>query len=689
MRCQPAVTPIYSPDSYWKDSDDKTKATLRGGFGWSTGPRDDANGCGYSCVNYVPANLFTQESEFTEVFLHEWLHQVEAFYGAQGVPLPRGGLHGNDNYGFKHKGGWKHWYEAFLNAELKEKDGRQVGLGEEAWRLGTIRDEAALLTPAYLTADRRRRNLLADGSFEDVSPKQWAARSWRNNPGAVSFTDREARSGKQSAVIHATQDDDVQLVQRVAVKPNTRYLLSGWIKTKDVAIVQPGGGMGASLSVWGGYEGSPSRVGTTDWTYAALVIASGERKEIEVAARLGYHGSTATGTAWFDDLCLIEIGHSPDRAAWHEQLRQADQLDATGVQRRNEGKYVEAEKLFRQALAIQEEALPVEHPRVARSLHNLAVSLLEQGKYTEAEKLFRQVLTIREKMLLPQHPDLASSIHALAAILRIQGKYANSEQLFRQALAIWQKVLPADSHEIANTLNSLAVNLDEQGKYVEAEMLFRQALAIGEKKLPAGHLDLVSSLRNLAVILQREGKYAEAEQLFRRVLAIQEKALPVGHPGVAFTLGHLASNLEYQGKDAEAEELCRLALALEEKALPAGHPRIAYTLRHLANFLKAQGKHAEADQLYSRALAMLEKAFPADHPHIVSSLVDVATIRWSQGKHLEAETLYRRALGHPTENIAGRPSGSGFQPGMASRSPARPGEVCRGRKAVTPGTGHL
>lgn len=48
-------------------------------------------------------------------------------------------------------------------------------------------------------------------------------------------------------------------------------------------------------------------VGTSDWKYLALVFDSGDRTTVDIAARLGRHGSTASGTAWFDDLCLIEI----------------------------------------------------------------------------------------------------------------------------------------------------------------------------------------------------------------------------------------------------------------------------------------------------------------------------------------------------------------------------------------------
>jgi hypothetical protein len=31
------------------------------------------------------------------------------------------------------------------------------------------------------------------------------------------------------------------------------YLLSGWVKTEKVVIIEKGGTMGASLSVWGGF----------------------------------------------------------------------------------------------------------------------------------------------------------------------------------------------------------------------------------------------------------------------------------------------------------------------------------------------------------------------------------------------------------------------------------------------------
>lgn len=291
---------------YWKAKDDRTKRDLKGGFGWTLGAGDGHGGVGYSCVNYVPPRDLGRESEWTEVFLHEWLHQVEAFYGARGVKLPRGGLHGNDNYGFKHRNGWMHWYEAFINADLTEQDGTRVGLGEAAWRQGTFRDEQVIRLPEYLTPERRRANLLRNGSFED-GMKNWTLRSWRGNRKASSMDMDQVKFGKASVLLRSSTADDMMLWQKVTVKPRTRYLLSGWVRTENVTIEQKGGSMGASLSIWGGYEASQSQIGTKDWTYQTLIFGSGDRTEIEVGARLGHHNSTAAGTAWFDDLALIEI----------------------------------------------------------------------------------------------------------------------------------------------------------------------------------------------------------------------------------------------------------------------------------------------------------------------------------------------------------------------------------------------
>ena len=141
---------------YWKGIDSSTGKSVPGtNTGWGRGPSNESNKTSYAMINYATADRWTQDSEWTEYFTHEMLHGLEQFYGPKsGVLLPTGAdapLHsnGNKNYDVRFHdrdpvlGGWKHWYEAFLNGKVRDNsNGNWLGLGETAWKYGTVREAA-------------------------------------------------------------------------------------------------------------------------------------------------------------------------------------------------------------------------------------------------------------------------------------------------------------------------------------------------------------------------------------------------------------------------------------------------------------------------------------------------------------------------------------------------------------------
>ena len=70
----------------------------------------------------------------------------------------------------------------------------------------------------------------------------------------------------------------------------------------------------------------------------------------------------------------------------------------------HQGKYADAEALYKRALAIEEKAHSKDHPLVAYPLIGLAILYNEEGKYTDAEGLNKRALAIREKALGKDHP---------------------------------------------------------------------------------------------------------------------------------------------------------------------------------------------------------------------------------------------------------------------------------------------
>jgi hypothetical protein len=112
--------------------------------------------------------------------------------------------------------------------------------------------------------------------------------------------------------VETRENDSIAFKQTVTVVPHRRYLLSGWVKTQNLRFAERDR-QGAHLYVWGGHRYSTKNLPSdADWTYYAVVFHSGDRTIVDVAARLGAFAGTVTGTAWFDDLVLVEI---PEPAA--------------------------------------------------------------------------------------------------------------------------------------------------------------------------------------------------------------------------------------------------------------------------------------------------------------------------------------------------------------------------------------
>jgi hypothetical protein len=77
------------------------------------------------------------------------------------------------------------------------------------------------------------------------------------------------------------------------------------------------------------------------------------------------------------------------------------------------GDFVEAERLLREAAALQEARLGSLHPDLASTLNNLALVCERTNKVDEAERLYRRARAIAVASLSPGHPFIATSLKNL------------------------------------------------------------------------------------------------------------------------------------------------------------------------------------------------------------------------------------------------------------------------------------
>jgi tetratricopeptide (TPR) repeat protein len=59
----------------------------------------------------------------------------------------------------------------------------------------------------------------------------------------------------------------------------------------------------------------------------------------------------------------------------------------------------------------------------------VAILYQYQGRYPEAEPLYKRALAIHEKALGPEHPVVATGLNNLAFLYQAQGRYAEAESL--------------------------------------------------------------------------------------------------------------------------------------------------------------------------------------------------------------------------------------------------------------------
>jgi tetratricopeptide (TPR) repeat protein len=237
-------------------------------------------------------------------------------------------------------------------------------------------------------------------------------------------------------------------------------------------------------------------------------------------------------------------------------LRRAAEANQLAARHR----YAEAEKAFRDALAILTKGLGEEHLETTTSYANLAANLSGQGKHREAQPLFQKALDLNKKLLGEEHPDTAQSYNNLAYNLDAQGKYKQAQPLHRKALDLHKERLGEQHPRTALSYNNLAYHLNAQGKYREAQPLLQKALAIRKKVLGEGHPDTAQSYNHLAYNLKAQGKYREAQPLYQKALDLRKKVLGEEHPDTALSYNNLAANLSAQGKQREAIRAWQAAL---------------------------------------------------------------------------------------------------------------------------------
>jgi serine/threonine-protein kinase len=145
-------------------------------------------------------------------------------------------------------------------------------------------------------------------------------------------------------------------------------------------------------------------------------------------------------------------------------------------------------------------------------------ALLNDKRAADAERLYREALSLDEKLYGVGNLATDISMNNVSAALRHQGKYAEAAELGERVLAMRRAHLPAESAAIARSLTVLGNTYRGAGKLDKAIALLREGLAIFDKRGEEDRASAITARLNLARALESDGQFGEALQAVTHVL---------------------------------------------------------------------------------------------------------------------------------------------------------------------------
>ena len=318
-----------------------------------------------------------------------------------------------------------------------------------------------------------------------------------------------------------------------------------------------------------------------------------------------------------------------------------DQALQEGVAAHKEGKFQDAERLYRAILQAQ--------PNHPDANHNLGVLAVAVGKPLEAIPLFKRALVANPqieqfwlsyidaliklerfdeaKLVLVEGERAGVSSDKLDVIeqrlkSRSSGAAPPQDQL-NHLLALYQASKLEEAEVLATSLTLqfprhpfgwrvLGAVLKQTGRLAESLALIQEAVTLSPRDAEAQH--------QLALTLKELGRLDEAEASYRQAIGLEPD-----NPSVH---NNLANTLKELGRLDEAEASYRQALALE--------PGNANVYNNLGNTLNELGRLGEAEASYRQAINLKPDLAEA-HYNLGNTLREVGRLK-------EAEASYRQAI---------------------------------------------
>lgn len=192
------------------------------------------------------------------------------------------------------------------------------------------------------------------------------------------------------------------------------------------------------------------------------------------------------------------------------------------------GDYEHAEDVLKNALEV---TVSGDSRSYSRCLQDLALIKYLNFEFVEAERLYAQALPLTESACGSGSLEAASNLYGLCRCLRRQSKFSEAEPLFQRILDVRIRQLGDNNQMVSNSHLDLAVNFERQGKLSDACLHYQRAISVRENIWGKDSEGLLKTLTDYSILLQKMNREREAAKLIERADSIKANGTPMSNNG--------------------------------------------------------------------------------------------------------------------------------------------------------------
>ncbi|MEU0538282.1 tetratricopeptide repeat protein [Nocardia sp. NPDC005978] len=285
---------------------------------------------------------------------------------------------------------------------------------------------------------------------------------------------------------------------------------------------------------------------------AAYQRAAGQQAQAETAFAIALKG--CAGRIDENDAARLEIEHNLARLYY------------------DQGRYAEAEQLYRDVAAARHSTLGPEHHDTLTTRHYLARTLRQSRKLDEAAELARSTYAARSRLFGERNPDTLTARHGLADLERVRENFAAAADMYADIITLRSEVLGGEHPAVLTTRQYRAETLGELDRIDEAEAEMRSVWVTNHRVRGLDHPRTVVGGHALVDLLRNNGSADEAAELSAVVLAAGCRVFGDTHPttlAIRYSDGLIRHDL---GEIAAAHRQLLAVLRDREQVLGPQHP---------------------------------------------------------------------------------------------------------------------